>query len=126
MRIDELVKKALQEHTLIDALSVACTIECERAMDQRINNPNTGSNGQQWDTCFKFIIERIITAYIKRENIIDDLELIKNVLDDVSVVPENFDFGPSYGLAVDRHRLARIKIKRLLRQERLNATKMVC
>lgn len=49
-----------------------------------------------------------------------DLQFIKEVLNELSVDAENFDFGPSYSLAKDRHRLAKIKINRLIREEKLN------
>lgn len=50
---------------------------------------------------------------------IEDLNFIKEVLDELSIDERNYDFGPSFSLAKDRLKLAKIKIKRLIRQEKL-------
>lgn len=45
----------------------------------------------------------------------EDLLFIKEVLNELSVNPEDYDFGPAYSLAKERKQLANIKLNRLIR-----------
>jgi hypothetical protein len=63
MNITEAVDRAIQECTLIDALSWICVWESERAIQQARFNYGSGSNGQGWDTCFKYCISEVVKRY---------------------------------------------------------------
>ena len=65
MNVDDIVKTACEKETLIEALAYAALIECERALQQRINNPGSGSNGQLYDTCFKHLFTKVFNQYDK-------------------------------------------------------------
>jgi len=59
MKIDEAVKKALQQPTLVDALSWICLWESERIVKRAMTNYGYRAN----DTCFRLCIERVIKAW---------------------------------------------------------------
>jgi len=61
--IDEAVKTAVQQPTLVDALTWICVWESERIVKQVRFNFGSGANGAGWDTCFKTCIEHVIAAY---------------------------------------------------------------
>ena len=51
---------------------------------------------------------------------IDDLKFILEVMQELSVNPEDYDFGPAYEMTKDRKKLAMTKLRRLIKQEKLN------
>lgn len=55
---------------------------------------------------------------------LEDLEFIKEVLDELSVDEHNYEFGPSYELAKSRKQLAETKIRRLIRAIKLDINPM--
>jgi len=63
MNISEAVNRAIQEPTLIDALSSICIWESERIVRQVQNNYGSGSNGAGWDTCFWICIKLVMESY---------------------------------------------------------------
>lgn len=69
MNINEAVNEALKQPTLIKALSYICTWENERAVKQAIENPGSGANGAQWDTCFEICISRVMEAYATSKSV---------------------------------------------------------
>ena len=58
MNIDEAVKIACEEPTLLDALVWICVWESGRVW---------GPNGQGGDTCFKFCLEQVMKKYNQTE-----------------------------------------------------------
>ena len=65
MKIDEAVKKACQEPTLLDALSYICVWESERAIEQARHRYGSGTDGVGWDTCFKHCLRLVMEQYDK-------------------------------------------------------------
>jgi hypothetical protein len=63
MNIDEAVKRACEEPTLLDALSWICVWDSERAIKQALTNYGSGTDGAGWDTCFKFCLKRVLDEY---------------------------------------------------------------
>lgn len=47
---------------------------------------------------------------------VEDLTFLKEVVNELSVNAEDYDFGPSYSLAKDRKKLALIKLNRMIRE----------
>lgn len=47
---------------------------------------------------------------------VEDLTFLKEVINELSVNAEDYDFGPSYSLAKDRKKLALIKLNRMIRE----------
>jgi adenine-specific DNA methylase len=47
---------------------------------------------------------------------VEDLTFLKEVVNELSVNAEDYDFGPSYSLAKDRQKLALIKLNRMIRE----------
>ena len=77
MNINEAVKRACQEPTLLDALSWIAVWESERVVKQAHAFHNTGirtgADGAGWDTCFKICFERVMEAYGKKSSNQQDL-----------------------------------------------------
>ena len=67
MTFDQLVERAVQEPTLAEALSWVATLENERAIAQAKRALQTGVStatpGQQWDTCFTFLFNKVLDAW---------------------------------------------------------------
>ncbi len=61
MNITEILERAMREPTLIDAVSVACIWEAERAIAQARDNEYEG-----WETCFKHTIKRVFEEWQKK------------------------------------------------------------
>jgi len=78
----EIIKKACQESTLLDALTYACICESERIVKQVTTNYGSGRDGAGWDTCFKIYLKEILTRYNKDE------EAIKQLRNDFAEVSE--------------------------------------
>ena len=55
MTLNEAVKRACKEPTLLEALTFICVWECARA----VNQANIGS----YDTCFKVSLKAVMDAY---------------------------------------------------------------
>lgn len=70
MNIDEAIKRALEEPTLIKALSWIAVWESERAIQQARRyfetKVPTGSHGGGWDTCFEYCFNRVSEAWSRR------------------------------------------------------------
>jgi hypothetical protein len=66
MNLDEAVKIACQEPTLLDALTYICVWESERAILQARFNHGSGSNGAGWDTCFKICLKEVLYRYQRK------------------------------------------------------------
>lgn len=64
LNIDEAVKEACKQATLLDALTWICIWESERAIAQARFNLGSGSNGAGWDTCFRFCLKRVMEEYL--------------------------------------------------------------
>ena len=62
MNIDEAVKIACEEPTLLDALVWICVWESGRVVEQ-VKENLCGPNGQGGDSCFKFCLEQVIKKY---------------------------------------------------------------
>jgi len=60
MNITEILERAMKEPTLLDALSVACIWEAERAIEQARENKYEG-----WETCFKHTIKLVFDEWEK-------------------------------------------------------------
>jgi hypothetical protein len=67
MVLDEAVRTACEQPSLVDALSWIAVWECERAIRQAREFDRTGiktaGNGGCWDTCFKTCFEQVIYHY---------------------------------------------------------------
>lgn len=67
MTFEEALKKACEQPTLLDALNWVAVWECERAIQQAKQffetGERTGTDGQAWDTCFKFCLEKVMAEY---------------------------------------------------------------
>lgn len=67
MNVDEAVARACAESTLADALSWIAIWDTERAIKQAIlwkeTGVSTASHGGGWDTCFKYLFERVLHMY---------------------------------------------------------------
>jgi ribosome-binding factor A len=55
---------------------------------------------------------------------LEDLEYIKEVLSELHVNEQDYEFVPTYTLAKDRKKLAQIKIDRLIRAIKLDIKSM--
>ena len=62
MNINEAVKTACKESTLLDALSWICVWESERVVRQA-KRELKDADGKGWDTCFRFCLERVMKQY---------------------------------------------------------------
>lgn len=62
MTINEAVKRACQEPTLLDALSWICIWESERIVKQAKKNLRD-VDGKGWDTCFKICLGRVMRCW---------------------------------------------------------------
>lgn len=58
MTIDETVKIACQQPTLVDALSWICDWEGDRAIRQALRN-----EGKSWDTCYRYCIAAVMKTW---------------------------------------------------------------
>jgi len=58
MNITEILERAMKETTFVDALSVACIWECERAIAQARKN-----EFDAWETCFRHVIELVVEKW---------------------------------------------------------------
>lgn len=56
MTFVEIVERACQEPTLVDAMTFAAICETERVVVQARNNP-------QWDTCFRFTFKAVLERW---------------------------------------------------------------
>lgn len=101
-RITEELKKDLEGLYSLDAKD-----ELERLAKQEYKNFLTLSINQ-----------------INNVKLIEDLEFIKEVLEELSVNEQNYEFGHSYQIAKDRKKLAEIKLNRLIREEKLKINPM--
>jgi hypothetical protein len=85
----EALQRALAQPTLELALSFICTWENERAVDQAINRPGTGSNGARWDTCFDHCVREVLKGWSARTPIGTEqllaLERRSNMTDDEAI-----------------------------------------
>lgn len=65
--MQEIVVRACQEKTLVDALTFAAVIECERAIVQAREFDRTGistaSHGGGWDTSFRVSFVAVMEAW---------------------------------------------------------------
>lgn len=95
MNLTEAVERAIEEPTLIDALTWICVWESERIIAYARNNP-------QWDTCFKFFLKEVTKAWEKKEN----LKQYQNLKESKVEIVEG-SFGKS--LYINDHRVARPK-----------------
>jgi len=59
MNIDEAVKRAMEEETLLDALTFGCIWESERIVKEARGN-------ETWHTCFKITLDQIMTEWDKK------------------------------------------------------------
>lgn len=58
-------------------------------------------------------------AQPEKSILLEEYEFLKSVLLELNVDPERYDFGPAFELAKSRHKLAKVKINRLIKQERM-------
>ena len=66
MKLNELLKLACKEPTLIKALAFGCLWESERVVKQahkNLTNNTPDIDGKMWDTCFEYVIEQIMENY---------------------------------------------------------------
>jgi hypothetical protein len=71
MSFSAAIDRALQEPTLVKALSYISLWECERVIpvarrflnDEENGNAERGPNGQGWDTCFEYLIKEVIRKW---------------------------------------------------------------
>ena len=61
--IDEVIEEATNLSSLEEALTHVCVWENNRATHQALNSKN-----EQWETCFGFIIDKTIKAYLSKHN----------------------------------------------------------
>lgn len=71
MNLSDVIDRACQEPTLLDALAWVSVWECERVIVEahKVLNNQTPRNadGSGWSTCFKFLIKETMEQYtIKR------------------------------------------------------------
>lgn len=69
MNLDEAVKKACEEPTLLGALSYICVWDCDRAVRQALDHQRTGVSTAaegSWDTCFKVSMKAVTDAWGSR------------------------------------------------------------
>lgn len=52
--------------------------------------------------------------------LLEDLNFILRCLEQSEICEDSFDFGPSYSLAVADHKLAKTKLRRIIRKVKLN------
>lgn len=67
LNINELVKLAIEQPTLIDALTFISVWESERIVKQARFNFGSGSNGAGWDTCFRTCISTVMKAWEEKQ-----------------------------------------------------------
>jgi len=79
---EEIINKACQEPTFLDALTYVCICESERIVKQVTTNYGSGRDGAGWDTCFKIYLKEILIRYNKDE------ETIKQLRNDFAEVSE--------------------------------------
>lgn len=63
LKFEEALKVAVEQPTLLDALTWICVWESERVIDQARFRYGSGVNGAGWDTCFKYCIEQVMQTY---------------------------------------------------------------
>jgi hypothetical protein len=63
MNFQEAIERAIQEPTLVKALTWICGWECDRAIDQARFRYGSGANGAGWDTCFELCINEVMLTY---------------------------------------------------------------
>jgi hypothetical protein len=67
MNVDEAVRKACEQPSLVDALSWIAVWESERAIQQARRFFETGvsttGTDRGWDTCFKFCFQLVLEKY---------------------------------------------------------------
>lgn len=69
MKLKEAVDRAVQEPTLVEALTWAAIWENDRAVRQALRGER-GPDGQLWDTCFKLVFQEVMDAWeIKQRGI---------------------------------------------------------
>lgn len=70
MKLNEAVRRACQEPTLLDALSFIAVWECQRAIEQahayKLTGISTAASGG-WDTCFRVCFSAVMGEWSKRE-----------------------------------------------------------
>ena len=52
--------------------------------------------------------------------LLEDLKFILRCLEQSEINADSIDFGPSYGLAVADHKLAKTKLRRIIKKVELN------
>lgn len=66
-KLDEAVRKACEQPSLVDALTWIAVWESERAIQQARRffetGTSTAAHGGGWDTCFKVCFERVMKEY---------------------------------------------------------------
>jgi len=62
MKIDEAVKRACQEPTLVKALAWIALWDCERAIKQS-HSGYRSPDGAGWETCFEYCFDRVVEAW---------------------------------------------------------------
>lgn len=87
MYIDDIVKQACEQPTLLEALTFACTLENNRAVKQALDGYK-GPNGERWDTCFGLTIKRVMEHW----NATDE-ERLQEFLQKVTRVAEHVAKG---------------------------------
>lgn len=71
MKMSEIVARAMQENSLEEALSFACGMECERAVDQALRNTannHRNTDGSLWETCFLYVVKCVMREWGKRDD----------------------------------------------------------
>lgn len=70
MNLDEAVKDACAESTLVEALSKIAIWECGRVVEQARRFDETGvstaGHGGAYDTCFRLCFQRVMDEWSKR------------------------------------------------------------
>jgi hypothetical protein len=89
MNLTDAVKRAIEEPTLVDALTWICIWENDRAVKQALGNPGSGSNGASWDTCFKISIDAVMNAWLGKSLDSKEEYMRKEVFDGKAITPNS-------------------------------------
>lgn len=57
---------------------------------------------------------------VNTNNLLEDLEFILRCFEQSEICEDSFDFGPAYSLAVSDNKLAKTKLRRIIRKVKLN------
>lgn len=98
MKLDQILKNALEKPTLVDALSYVAVWENDRAVHEALRNHENKVRtfeGGLWETCFKFLFGEVLKLY-PQQPIEKDETIIRFVM-------KSSDFNEAYENAVRRN-----------------------